>query len=164
MSKLFAKFTKSPNSQATLSPSSPHGDAPFRSGSVDSPRHPFPPSPSPSPLRTSAQPKVILTSESSDVTTIPTSPGSLHRQSSIGTSVEDVPRKGSLPDAQRQAFADQTARTNGVVVPDDMQTPRAAAPASPAPPQQDQNSTPKANGQLRPSPPSESKSPTLLPA
>ncbi|KAG9119124.1 hypothetical protein FRC07_006017, partial [Ceratobasidium sp. 392] len=87
-------------------------------------------------------------------------------ESSIGTSVEDVPRKGSLPDAQRQAFADQIARTNGVVVPDDMQTPRAGPPASPQAPLQDQNSTPKANGQLRPSSSTEFKSPnhTLLPA
>ncbi|KAG8681729.1 hypothetical protein FRC08_015433, partial [Ceratobasidium sp. 394] len=160
MSKLFAKFTKSPNSQATLSPQSAHGDSPIRTGSVDSPRPFFPPSPSP--LRT-AQPKVILTSESSDTTTIPTSPGSIHRQSSLGTSVEDVPRKNSLSAAQRQAFADQVARANGVPVPDDMQTPRAAAPASPQSPQ-DQTSTPKANG-LRPSPSSEFKSPTpaLLP-
>ncbi|KAG8742606.1 hypothetical protein FRC10_001204 [Ceratobasidium sp. 414] len=162
MSKLFAKFTKSPNSQATLSPQSAHGESALRTGSIDSPRHPFPISPSP--LRTAAQPKVILTSESSEATA-PTSPGSLHRQSSLGTSLEDVPRKNSLSAAQRQAFADQIARTNGVAVPDDLQTPRAAAPVSPQP--RDQNSTPKANG-LRPSPPpppSEVKSPTpaLLP-
>ncbi|QRV80396.1 membrane protein [Ceratobasidium sp. AG-Ba] len=162
MSKLFAKFAKSPNSQATLSPQSAHGESPVRTGSVDSPRTPFPASPSP--LRSVAQPKVILTSETSDAATTPTSPGSLHRQSSLGTSVEDAPRKNSLSAAQLKAFADQVAANNGVSVPDDMQTPR-AAPLSPIPPAKDQNSTPKANG-IRPSPSSEFKSPShaLLPA
>lgn len=113
-------------------------------------------SPSPSPLRGVAQPKVILTSETSDAATTPTSPGSLHRQSSMGTSVEDAPRKSSLPASQRKAFAEQMSRTDGSEVPPDMQTPRASAPAPQETP--DQTSTPKANG-IRPSPSSEFKSP-----
>lgn len=129
----------------------------MRTGSIDSPR--TPPTPiSPSPLRTIQQPRVVLTSEASETVTTPTSPGSLHRQSSIGTSIEDIPRKNSLSAAQRQAFADQVARSNGVAVPDDMQTPRATVPSSP-PQTADQHSTPKANG-LRPSPSSEFKSPS----
>ncbi|KAF8722352.1 hypothetical protein RHS02_08737, partial [Rhizoctonia solani] len=125
MSKFLSRFGKS---QATLSPQQATGDSSFRTGSVDSPR----PlrngnSPSPSPLRTTGQPKVILTSETSDSATTPASPGSLHRQSSIGTSMEDFPRKASLPDAQRQLFADQLSQSkeNGGSVPEDMQTPRA---------------------------------------
>lgn len=157
MSKLFSRFGKSPHSQATLSPQSASNDSPVRTGSMDSPRSPPTPA-SPSPLRSVQHPRVILTSEASDAATTPTSPGSLHRQSSMGTSLEDIPRKNSLSAAQRQAFADQVARSSGVTVADDMQTPRAAAPSSP-PQSADQHSTPKANG-LRPSPSSEFKSPS----
>ncbi|KAF8753884.1 hypothetical protein RHS01_06614 [Rhizoctonia solani] len=113
-------------------------------------------SPSPSPLRTNGQPKVILTSETSDSATTPASPGSLHRQSSIGTSMEDFPRKASLPDAQRQLFADQLSQSkeNGGSVPEDMQTPRAGgSPPREAP---EHTSTPKANG-LKSSPSSDLK-------
>ncbi|KAG8688616.1 hypothetical protein FRC11_005138 [Ceratobasidium sp. 423] len=75
MSKLFSRFGKS---QASLSPQHALGDFPLRTGSVDSPR-PFRNgnSPSPSPLSDTAQPQVILTSETSDTATSPTSPGSL---------------------------------------------------------------------------------------
>ncbi|KAF8684680.1 hypothetical protein RHS04_01234 [Rhizoctonia solani] len=154
MSKFLSRFGKS---QATLSPQQATGDSSFRTGSVDSPR----PlrngnSPSPSPLRTTGQPKVILTSETSDSATTPASPGSLHRQSSIGTSMEDFPRKASLPDAQRQLFADQLSQSkeNGGSVPEDMQTPRAGgSPPREAP---EHTSTPKANG-LKSSPSSDLK-------
>ncbi|CAE6433584.1 unnamed protein product [Rhizoctonia solani] len=154
MSKLFSRFGKS---QATLSPQHALGDSPLRTGSVDSPR-PFlrnDNSPSPSPLRTSAQPKVILTSEASDSATTPTSPGSLHRQSSMGTSLEDVPRKSNLPDSQRQLFADQLShyRQNGSSVPEELQTPRAGETARDTP---ELTSTPKANG-IKSSPSSEFK-------
>ncbi|KAJ1302639.1 hypothetical protein OPQ81_002956 [Rhizoctonia solani] len=111
----------------------------------------------PSPLRTTAQPKVILTSETSDTATTPASPGSLHRQSSIGTSMEDAPRKASLPESQRQLFADQLSqsKTNGVAVPEEMQTPRAGGSSPRDAPEQ--TSTPKTNG-LKSSPSSEFKS------
>ncbi|CUA67423.1 putative membrane protein C20F10,07 [Schizosaccharomyces pombe 972h-] [Rhizoctonia solani] len=153
MSKLFSRFGKS---QVTLSPQHALGDSSFRTGSVDSPRHTRTDvSPTPSPLRASAQPKVILTSETDSATT-PTSPGSLHRQSSMGTSLEDVPRKSSLPDSQRQLFADQLlqSKQNGTSVPEEMQTPRAGgSPPRDAP---EQTSTPKANG-IKPTPSSEFK-------
>ncbi|KAG8716061.1 hypothetical protein FRC11_010254 [Ceratobasidium sp. 423] len=160
MSKLFSRFGKS---QASLSPQHALGDSPLRTGSVDSPR-PFRNgnSPSPSPLRDTAQPKVILTSETSDTATSPTSPGSLHRQSSVGTSMEDAPRKPSLPDSQRRLFADQLSQSkeNAPSVPEEMQTPRAGeSPPRDAP---EHTSTPKANG-IKPSPSSEFKKPQPQP-
>ncbi|CAE6454430.1 unnamed protein product [Rhizoctonia solani] len=159
MSKLFSRFGKS---QATLSPQHALGDSPLRTGSVDSPRPMRTDvSPTPSPLRANAQPKVILTSETSEATT-PTSPGSLHRQSSMGTSLEEFPRKSSLPESQRQLFADQLSqyKQNGGSVPEDMQTPRAGgSPPRDAP---ENTSTPKANG-IKSSPSSEFRKPPPQP-
>ncbi|CAE6507027.1 unnamed protein product [Rhizoctonia solani] len=160
MSKLFSRFGKS---QASLSPQHALGDSPLRTGSVDSPR----PlrngnSPSPSPLRGTAQPKVILTSETSDTATSPTSPGSLHRKSSIGTNMEEAPRKSSLPDSQRQLFAEQLyqSKENAASVPEEMQTPRAReSPPRDAP---EHTSTPKANG-IKSPPSSEFKKPQPQP-
>ncbi|CAE6334902.1 unnamed protein product [Rhizoctonia solani] len=70
--------------------------------------------------------------------------------------MEDVPRKASLPDAQRQLFTDQLSQSkeNGASVPEEMQTPRAGG--SPPRDTPEHTSTPKANG-IKHSPSSELK-------